>query len=63
VRPLGLGNGAFNNYMIYFSVVVSTMLLFVKVGIGAHDDCKDCAMSWEGFGLLLVLLDLWHRWR
>jgi hypothetical protein len=40
-----------------------TPTLGVKIGIGAPDDCKDYAMSWEGFALLLGLLDLWWRWR
>jgi hypothetical protein len=58
VRPLGLGNGAFDSYVIYFSIVVSALSLGVKVGIGAPDDCKDCAVSWEGFSLLLRFSDL-----
>jgi hypothetical protein len=45
VRPFGLGNWVFNNYMIYFSVIVSALSLGVKVGIGTSGDCKDCAMS------------------
>jgi hypothetical protein len=61
VRPLGLCNGAFNNYMIYFSIIVSTLPLGVKVYIGTSGDCKDCAVSWEGFALLLGLLGLWRR--
>jgi hypothetical protein len=63
VRPVGLGNGAFDSYVIYFSVVVSVISLAVKVGIGAPNDCKDCAVSWEDFGLLLGFSDLWRRWR
>jgi hypothetical protein len=35
VRPLGLGNGAFDNYVIYFSVVVSTLSFGVNVSIRA----------------------------
>jgi hypothetical protein len=34
VRPLGLGNGAFDIYVIYFSIIVSTLLLGVKVCVG-----------------------------
>jgi hypothetical protein len=58
VKPLSLGDGAFNGYMIYFFVVVSALSLGVKVGVSASGDYKDCAMSWEGFSLLLVLLEL-----
>jgi hypothetical protein len=61
VRPLGLSNKTFDNYMIYFSVIVSTLSLGFKVGIGASSDRKDCTVSWESF-FLLALLDLWWRW-
>jgi hypothetical protein len=59
MRPFGMDNRAFDNYMIYFSVIVSTLSLGVKLDIGAPSDCKDCAMSWESFILLLGFLDLW----
>jgi hypothetical protein len=62
VRPLGLGNGAFDSYMIFFSVIVLALSLGVKVDIGASSDCKDCAMGWEGFVWLLGFLGLWRRW-
>jgi hypothetical protein len=61
MRPHGMGNGAFDRYMIYFSVVVSALSLGVKVGIRNSGDCKDCAMSWEGFILLLGFLGLRRR--
>jgi hypothetical protein len=63
VRPFGLGDGAFNNYMIYFSVIILVLSLGVKIGIEAPGDCKYCVVSWESFVLLLRLLDLWRRWR
>jgi hypothetical protein len=63
VRPFGLGNGTFDDYMIYFSVIVSSLSLDVKIGIRDSSDCKDCAIGWESFILLLGLLDLWRRWR
>jgi hypothetical protein len=63
VGPIGLGNGAFDNYVIYFFVVVSVLSVGVKVSIGTSDDCEDCAMSGEGLSFLLRLLDLWWRWR
>jgi hypothetical protein len=62
VRALGLGNGDFDSYMIYFFVIVPTLLLGVKVGIGTSGNCKDCVVSWEGFILLLGFLGLWQRW-
>jgi hypothetical protein len=45
VRPLGLGNGAFDSYVIYFYVIVLALSLIVKIGVGASGDCKDCTMS------------------
>jgi hypothetical protein len=59
--PLGLSNGAFDSYVIYFSVIVLVLLLGFKVGIGASDDCKHCTMSWESF-IFLGFLDLWRMW-
>jgi hypothetical protein len=47
VRLLGVGDGAFDGYMIYFSVIVSALSLGVKIGVGASDDFKDCIMIWE----------------
>jgi hypothetical protein len=63
VGPIGLSNGAFDSYMIYFFVVISALSLSVKVGIGTSGDCEDCAMSGEDISLLWGLLDLWQRWR
>jgi hypothetical protein len=62
VGPFGLGDGAFNNYMIYFSIVISVLSLGVKIGVGASDNCEDCAMGEKGFKLLWRFLDLWRRW-
>jgi hypothetical protein len=53
-----VGNGAFDSYMIYFSIIVSVLPLGVIVCIGTSSNCKDCAMSWEGFALLLGFLGL-----
>jgi hypothetical protein len=58
VRPLCLCNGAFDDYVIYFSIIVSTLPLGVEVGIGTSGNCKNCDMSWEGFTLLLGFLGL-----
>jgi hypothetical protein len=52
VRPLDMGNGAFD-YVIYLSIIVSVLPLGAKVGIGTAGNCKDCAMSWEDFVLML----------
>jgi hypothetical protein len=62
MRPLGLGNGVFDRYMIYFSIIVPVLLLGVKIDIGTSGNCKDCVMSWEGFILLLGFLGLWRGW-
>jgi hypothetical protein len=63
VRPFGLGDGAFDNDMIYFTVVIWALSLGVEIIIGAFGECKDCAMSWESFILLVGFLDLWWRWK
>jgi hypothetical protein len=40
------------------------MLSFgAKISVWASGDCKDCVVSWKGFNLLLVLLELRWRWR
>jgi hypothetical protein len=62
VGPLGLSNGAFDSYVIYFFVIASMLSLGFKVSIGASDDRKDCTMRWKSFVLLLGFLDLWRRW-
>jgi hypothetical protein len=62
VWPLGLGDGAFDGYMVYYSTVISTLMLSVKIGVGTSGDCVDCAMSGEVVILLLGFLDLWQRW-
>jgi hypothetical protein len=61
VRPFGLSDGAFDSYMIYFSLVISALSLGVKVGVGASSNCEDSTMGGEGIGLLGRLLDLWQR--
>jgi hypothetical protein len=53
-----MGNGAFDTYVIYFSVIVPALSLGVKVGIGTSDNCEDCAMYWESFIWLLGFLGL-----
>jgi hypothetical protein len=62
VRSLCLDNGAFDGYVIYFSVIVSALPLGFEVGIGASDDCKDCTVGWECFVLLMGFLNLRQRW-
>jgi hypothetical protein len=58
MRPLGLGNGVFDSYGVYFFVIVSALLLGVKVSVGTFGNYKDCATRWEGFALLLGFLGL-----
>jgi hypothetical protein len=63
VGSFGLSNRAFNNYMIYFSIVIFALSLGIEIGIGTSSNCEDCVMGGEVFGLLQRLLDLWRRWR
>jgi hypothetical protein len=62
VGPFVLSNGAFDSYVVYFSIVISVLLLGVEISIGTSGDCEDCVMGREGIILLLVFLDLWRRW-
>jgi hypothetical protein len=45
VGSLGLGDRAFDPYVIYFSVVVLVLLLGIGVSIRAIGDCKNCVVS------------------
>jgi hypothetical protein len=58
-----LSDGAFDGYMVYFTVVISTLPLDVKVGVGTFGDYEDCTVGGEGIILLLGFLNLWRRWR
>jgi hypothetical protein len=58
--PLSLSDGAFDSYVIYFSVIVSSLPLCFEVRVGAPNDCEDCAMGCESSTLLLGFLDLWR---
>jgi hypothetical protein len=62
MRPFCLGYRALDDYVIYFSIIVSALPLGFKIGIGASGGYKDCIMSWESFILLLGFLDLRWRW-
>jgi hypothetical protein len=63
VGPLGLSDGAFDGYMVYFLVVISMLPLGVKIGVGTSGDYEYYTMGGEGIILLLGFLDLWQRWR
>jgi hypothetical protein len=60
--PFGLGNGAFDIYMIDLSVIVSTLSLGINIIVRTSGDCEDCVMGRESVGLLRRLLDFWWRW-
>jgi hypothetical protein len=62
VGPFDLGNGAFDNYMIDLSIVVSLLSLGIEISVGASNNYEDCAMGREGIKLWWGLLDLWWRW-
>jgi hypothetical protein len=58
VGQFGLSDGAFDNYMIYFSIVISTLSFGVEISVRTARNCEDCAMGGEGFRLLRGFLDL-----
>jgi hypothetical protein len=62
VGPFDLSDGAFDNYVVYFSVVISALPISVKICIGTSSNCEVCAMGGEGISLLRGLLDLRRRW-
>jgi hypothetical protein len=62
VGPFGLGDGAFDNYMIDLSLVVSPLPLSIKISVGASGNYEDCVVGGECFGLWWGFLDLWWRW-
>jgi hypothetical protein len=56
--PFGLGDGAFDGYMIDLSIVVSPLLLSVEINVGTSSDCNDYAMGGKGVSLLWKFTDL-----
>jgi hypothetical protein len=62
VGPFGLSDGTLDNYVIYFSVVISALPLGIEVGVGISDNCENCKMGGKGDSLLWRLFDLWWRW-
>jgi hypothetical protein len=62
VGPFGLGNGAFDSYMIDLPIIVSLPPLGIKIGVGTSGYCVDCVVDGKGIRLFWRLLDLWRRW-
>jgi hypothetical protein len=62
MEPLGLGNGAFDIYMIDLPIIVSALSFRIQIGVGTPGNYKDCVMGGEGVGLLWRLLDLRRGW-
>jgi hypothetical protein len=58
VRPFGLGNGAFNSYMIDLPIIVSLLPLAIEIGVGTSCYCENYVVGGEGISLLRRLLDL-----
>jgi hypothetical protein len=56
-----LCKGAFDDYVIYLSVIVSMLSLGVEISVGTSGNHKDYAMDWESFALLPRFLILWWR--
>jgi hypothetical protein len=63
--PFGSGYGAFDNDMIDMSIIVSTLPLDIKIGVGASVDCEDYVVCREGIRLLWRFKGWrwrWQRW-
>jgi hypothetical protein len=45
VGPFGLGDWAFDNYMVNLSIVISAPSLGIKIGVGTSGNCEDCAVG------------------
>jgi hypothetical protein len=56
--PLGLGNVAFDSYMIDLPVIVYALSLGIKISVGTPGNCEDCAVGGEGVRLWRRLLGL-----
>jgi hypothetical protein len=57
VGPFGLGDGAFDSYMIDLSVIISLLPLGVNISVGTFSDCEDCVVGRESIKLLWMFLD------
>jgi hypothetical protein len=62
VRPFSLCDGAFDNNMVDLFVIVSSLPLGVKIGVGSSGDHEDCAVGGESVCLWWRLTGLWWRW-
>jgi hypothetical protein len=62
VGPFGLGNMTFADDVIDLPMVITTLSLGVKIGIGTSGICEDCAIGAEGIGLLWRFWDSRWRW-
>jgi hypothetical protein len=58
VRPLGFDDGTFNSHVVDLSIIVSSLSLIFKVGIGASSDGEDCVVGGEIVALLQRLTSL-----
>jgi hypothetical protein len=47
MRPFGLCDGAFDNNMVDLFVIVSSLPLGVKIGVGSSGDHEDCVVGGE----------------
>jgi hypothetical protein len=63
VGPFGLCHGTFDGDVINLPIIMMTLSLGVKVGIGTSSNCKDCTICAESINLLWRFLDLRWRWR
>jgi hypothetical protein len=56
--PFGLGDGVFDDNVIDLSVIVSSLPLVTKIGVGASGNGENYSVGGEVVGLLWRLTDL-----
>jgi hypothetical protein len=58
MRIFVLGDGTIDSNVINLSVIVASLPLVIKIGVGASGYCKDYAMCGKGISLLRRFVDL-----
>jgi hypothetical protein len=63
MRPLGLGNGAFDSDMVNLTIIVHALPFSFEIRVSTSSDSQNGAVSGEGLELLRRFLGLLREWR